>query len=184
MSTPRIEYANDATESIPFLLRLRLPALGLGLLLGVGLSFLTSRFEEVLATNTSVAFFIPFIVYLADAVGTQTQSIYIRALKTNHANLHQYLFKETAVGVLIGLLFGVLTAAVVQLWFGDADLTLAVSLATVGAISSAPPIALLVTRLSTLEHTDPAVGAGPIATVVQDMVSVLIYGLIASALLL
>jgi Mg/Co/Ni transporter MgtE len=35
-----------------------------------------------------------------------------------------------------------------------------------------------------LEHSDPAVGAGPIATVVQDTVSILIFGFIASAIIL
>lgn len=64
------------------------------------------------------------------------------------------------------------------------DLSLAVGLGILGAIASAPPIALVVTEFLQMEHTDPAVGASPIATVIQDAVSVLIYGFIASAIML
>ena len=73
-----------------------------------------------------------------------------------------------------------MTAIIASVWFASIDLTVAVSLATFGAIACAPLIALLVTHLFKLEHSDPAVGAGPIATVIQDTVSVLIYGSIAS----
>jgi magnesium transporter len=61
---------------------------------------------------------------------------------------------------------------------------LAVSVSLFGAVATAPLIALSVTQIFKLEHTDPATGTGPIATVIQDTVSVLIYGFIASAILL
>ena len=86
MENKKIEYADDDTESVKLLLRLRLPPLAVGLVLGLALSFVVSRFEEVIAADVSVAFFIPVIVYLAAAVGNQTQSIYTRDLKTGKAN--------------------------------------------------------------------------------------------------
>lgn len=179
-----IQYADDDKESVGLLLRLRLPSLFIGLVLGMVLSLVTSTFEEVLQRNIHVAFFIPFIVYLADAVGTQTQNIYTRDLRTGKANFKKYLLKESALGVILGLVFSVLTVPITLLWFKSTELATAVSLATLGAIATAPLIALIVTELLELEHTDPAVGAGPLATVIQDTVSVLIYGLIASAVIL
>ncbi len=179
-----IVYADDNIESVKLLLRLRLPSLCLGVVLGLILSFVTSRFAAVLSKNIEIAFFIPLIVYLADAVGTQTQNIYIRGLKTGKASFKKYLLKESILGVVLGLVFGLFIWLVVFVWFKSWELALTVGLATAGAIASAPLINLLITELLQLEHTDPAVGAGPLATVIQDTASVLIYGLIASAILL
>jgi magnesium transporter len=180
----KVLYAEDDKTPILLLLRLRIPPLVIGLFIGITLSFLTSQFEEVLSKNISIAFFIPFIVYMADAVGTQTQSIYARDLKTGRANFKIYLIKETFLGLILGLIFSIVAALIVLFWFKSLELVLAVSLATFGAVATAPIIALLVTEFLELDQTDPAVGAGPIATVIQDTVSVLLYGLIATAVFL
>ena len=184
MEVKKIRYADDDITPIGRLVRMRIPSLMIGLVLGILLSFITSRFEEVLAENIRIAFFIPFIVYMADAVGTQTQTIYTRDLRTGKASFKKYLVKESFLGIILGAASSLVVALITAIWFASAELTLAVSLATFGAIAVAPLVALLVTELLQLEHTDPAVGAGPIATVIQDTLSVLIYGLIASAIIL
>lgn len=184
MPKSKIRYAEDDTQTVRQLFMLRLMPLVVGLVLGIGLSFVMSRFEEVLAKNVSLVFFIPFIVYLSDAIGTQTQSIYTRDLKSGKADFKKYLAKETALGLLFGLFFAVIIFAVVLLWLKSYELALTVGLSVFGAVGSAPLIALVTTEILQLEHEDPAVGAGPIATVVQDAVSVLIYGLIASVIML
>ncbi len=178
------EYIDDDRTTIKRLFTLRIPSLLFGLFLGLFLSFVTSRFETVLEQNVAIAYFIPFIVYLSDAVGTQTETIYVRDLKTGKAKFHTYLLKESALGLILGGFFSVLTGAIIMIWFKDMALAWAVSLGVLGAVCSAPIIALCVTELLELEHEDPAVWAGPIATVVQDTVSVIIFGLIASAILL
>lgn len=184
MKKGKIQYAEDDTQTVGQLFRLRLMPLVVGLILGVGLSFLVSRFEQVLDKNVSLVFFIPFVVYLSDAIGTQTQSIYTRNLRTSKVDFKKYLVKETMLGLLYGIFFAVIIFAVAMLWLGLYELALTVGLAVFGAVSTAPLIALITTEILQLEHEDPAIGAGPIATVVQDAVSVLIYGLIASAIML
>ena len=179
-----IEYVDDDVEPVRTILRLRAPALILGLVLGVALSFITSRFEEVLATDISVAFFIPFVVYIADAVGAQTQSIYGRDLKSGKAKFKDYLIKESALGIIFGLLFGSIIFPVVLFWFGSIELAFTVALSALCAISSAPILALTITQIFELLHKDPAASSGPIATVIQDATSILIYGLVASAIIL
>ena len=179
-----IEYADDDEDSIMYLARLRIPSLVIGLVLGFALSFLTSRFEQVLAKDIRIAFFIPFIVYMADAVGTQTQGIYVRDLRTGKASFKKYLLKESALGFVLGLGSSILSGVVTYLWFRSYDIVLAVSLSMFAAVLVAPLVALLVTEILQLEHSDPAVGSGPIATVIQDTLSILIFGLIASAIIL
>ncbi|OGD87711.1 hypothetical protein A3A54_00875 [Candidatus Curtissbacteria bacterium RIFCSPLOWO2_01_FULL_39_62] len=180
----KIIYADDDTTPVNRLIRMRLPSLIIGLTLGLLLSFLTSRFEEVLSTNIEVAFFIPFIVYMAAAVGVQTQTIYTRDLRTGKANFQKYLIKETLLGFFIALASGLIVAVVTLVWFDSPKLSLAVSLGMFGTIVLAPLVALIVTELLQLEKTDPAVSGGPIATVIQDALSIMIYGFIASAILL
>ncbi len=184
MRSRTTRYADDDKDSLLGLLGMRLPSLMIGLLMGILLSFVTSRFEEVLAKNIHVAFFIPFIVYMADAVGTQTQSIYIRDLKSGKAKFKRYLIKEASLGLFIGLVTAVITGVITNMWFSNISLTLAVSISMFLTVLSSPIVALFIVELFSLEHSDPAVGAGPIATVVQDTLSVLIYGVTCSILVL
>lgn len=182
--TDATEYVDDDHTPVKRLLTLRIPSLLVGLFLGLFLSFVTSRFDEVLQKNVAIAYFIPFIVYLSDAVGTQTQTIYVRDLKTGKANFKTYLVKESILGATLGSIFAMLTGLIILGWFKSAELAWAVSLGVFGAVFSAPLIALVITKVLQLEHEDPAVWGGPIATVIQDTVSVVIFGLVASLILL
>ena len=184
MKIRRILYADDDTDSVNRLLRMRIPALLIGMTIGIFLSFITSRFEVLLSKNIQVAFFIPFIVYMADAVATQTQNIYTRDLRTGKPSFKKYLIKETLLGLFLALASALIVAAITFVWFHSTKLTMAVSLGMFGTIVLAPVVALIVTELLQLEKTDPAVSGGPIATVILDALSILIYGFIASAILL
>lgn len=184
MKNKKILLIDDDLYTVRRLAWMRAPSLIIGLVMGFALSFVTSRFEQVLEKNISVAFFIPFIVYMADAVGTQTQAIYTRDLGNGTAKFSTYLFKESGLGIIMGIFFGCVTFLIITTWFQSMMLATAVSLATFFAISTAPIVAILVTEVLQLEHQDPAIGAGPIATVIQDAVSILVYGAIASWILL
>jgi magnesium transporter len=179
-----ITYVDDKNNTLGYLLVARIPPLLIGLVLGVVLSYVTSRFEQVLSKNIKVAYFIPFIVYIADAVGTQTENIYVRNLRSGKAKFKDYVIKESLLGAIMGAISGGMIFVFVDLLAGGFMLGLAVSLATMATITLAPLVALTVVEILELEHTDPAVGAGPIATVIQDTISVVIYGLVASWIIL
>jgi magnesium transporter len=73
--------ARDTTEE-PVRRRLwhRLPWLLLGLFGALVAADVVGRFEELLRVQVMLAFFMPGIVYLADAVGTQTETVIVRGL--------------------------------------------------------------------------------------------------------
>ena len=73
---------------------------------------------------------------------------------------------------------------VVTFWLHDELLAKAVGIAVAAVATIAPLIALLTTEFLNDLHEDPAVGSGPIATVIQDMLSVVIYGIVTSSILL
>lgn len=184
LSKDQTIYADDNYESISTLMRLRAPSLCIWLILGIIISFVTSNFEEVLSRNIQVAYFMPFIVYIADAIGTQTESIYSRNLKNTQARLITYLYKEWIMWLLFGLLFGSIAWIIALVWFHNDLLALSVGVSTFAAVAVSPLMALLITHISSSLHQDPAASSWPITTVIQDLISIVIYGLVASWILL
>lgn len=106
MISKKIQLEDDDKESMSLMIEHRLPWLILGLIGGILATLLSARFEAILLKNIQLAFFIPIIVYLADAVGTQTESIYIENLTRRKVKFHVYLLKEFILGNIIGALFG------------------------------------------------------------------------------
>lgn len=179
----KITLSEDDKEGVGLLLKDRIPWLAVGLLGGVGASFLISRFEEVISQNISLAFFLPLIVYMSSAVGTQTETIFVRDLTEGKAKFFSYLFKEMAVGLLLGLLFGSIVSLIAYVWIDSLEIATTVGLAMAVNISIAPIVALVVPEILFKEHTDPALGAGPFTTIVSDIISISIYLLVASFIL-
>lgn len=182
-----LTYADDAKEGVSLLIRIRLPWLIVGLAVGTLITFLVSRFESVLADEVSLAFFIPIIIYMSDAVGTQTETIYVRNMSVDdkQAKFSKYFFKELILGMTIGAICGFTIGLVAYFWLDSFQVALTVGLAMLASMSAAAVFALVVpSLLHKVASIDPAVGAGPFTTVMQDMISLLIYFLIASAIIL
>jgi magnesium transporter len=159
----------------------RLPWLLLGLVGAVFAADIVGAFEEQLQGKVLLAFFIPGIVYLADAVGTQTETLIVRGLSVG-VGIRQIVWREVITGVLIGVAIA-LTFFPIALWrWGEFDVALAVSLSLLAACSTATFVAMTLPYLIQRLGKDPAFGSGPLATVVQDLLSILIYFLFASSL--
>jgi len=174
---------DDAKEPEVKLIEHRLPWLTLGLLGGMGATVLSSKFESILSGNLQLVFFIPVIVYMADAVGTQTETIYIRNAATKKTSFSLYLFKESLTGLALGAIFGLAIGLFAFFWFNSWHTALTVGLAMFVNILVAPIMAMVVARGLQKERTDPALGAGPFTTVLQDLVSLGIYFMIASVII-
>jgi magnesium transporter len=86
--------------------RHRLPWLLVGLAGSALATAAMAAFESTLSTTIAVAFFVPGIVYLADAIGTQTEAIAVRRLSLTHAGLAQLLGGELRTGMLLGAILG------------------------------------------------------------------------------
>lgn len=170
-----VESARTASvEGVSQRLWHRLPWLAMGLL-GVMVSAgLMSAFEAQLDATLAVAYFVPGIVYLADAVGTQTETLAIRGLSVG-IGIRRILAPEAVTGLLVGVLLGLAMLPVVVLMTGDWMLAVAVALAVLAASGIATVVALLLPWVLQAFGKDPAFGSGPLATVVQDLLSIVIY---------
>lgn len=181
-----VRYANDLTESTGALLRLRLPVLVLGLMGGIATSVFVSRFEKVLSENVAIAFFVPLMVYISDAIATQTETIYIRNLRQQPGKkiFWIYMRKELMLGLLVGLVFGTITFVATYLWMQNIKVSATIGIAMAISMTCAPIVSLLIASLMLRLHKDPAVGAGPFATLIGDVVTLLIYFAVATLIFL
>jgi magnesium transporter len=160
----------------------RLPWLLVGLAGALLAADLVGWFETQLQQKIMLAFFIPGIVYLADAVGTQTETIIVRGLSVG-VGMRRMVRRELLAGVAIGLALAAAAGPLVWWRWGDADIALCVGLAVFAACSTASLAAMTLPWLFDSFGLDPAFGTGPLATVIQDLLSVLIYFAIAAAVL-
>jgi magnesium transporter len=177
------EAAKEALTSPPHRRAFyRLPWLLVGIAGSALATAMMVRFEEALAAHIAVAFFIPAIVYLADAVGTQSEAAAVRGLSLTAAELRPLLAGELGTGVLIGGTLGLLAFPLVWMTFASTALAATVAVALFVASTVATTIGLLLPWTFARLGYDPALGSGPIATVVQDVLSLLIYFLVATAL--
>ena len=160
----------------------RLPWLLVGLVGSALATLLVLHFEAALETRVVIAFFVPGIVYLADAIGTQTEAIVIRGLLVSRAPLRTLLAQELRTGMLVGTVLGGLAFPAVLFGFGDSRLALAVSGTLLAAGTVAAGMGLLFPWVLARLGKDPAFGSGPLATILQDLVSLLIYFMLCQVL--
>ncbi len=163
--------------------RARMPWLAIGLLGGFLAGGIAAYFEQALKQEIALAFFLPLVVYMADAVGTQTETVLVRALAYGKVSIGAQLVREGMVGSLIGGTVGLLSG--IGLWISDGQSAVALVVGAtlaVTAVVAALMASLLPLGLSRL-GADPALASGPVATVLQDILSVAIYLGIATMLL-
>lgn len=178
-----VTRARNAMEAPPVRrARDRLPWLLVGLVGSMFATLVMSWFEAALRAKLAIAFFVPAIVYLADAIGTQSEAIAVRGLSLSNTPLRDLIGGEMRTGLLIGLSLGALTLPFTWLAFGDWELAVAVALSLVVAGSAAATIGLGFPWLLARLGKDPAYGSGPLATIIQDVLSLLIYFSIATLL--
>jgi len=156
----------------------RLPWLLFGLAGAFLSAFLVGRFEDRLARNLTLAFFVPAVVYMADAVGTQTEMLVVRGLSVGVA-IRPVLRRELTTGFAVGVILAAIAYPLVALAWGDATVAAAVALALLAACSTATLVAMVLPSALRRLGFDPAFGSGPLATVIQDLSSIAIYLTIA-----
>jgi magnesium transporter len=156
----------------------RLPWLLLGLVGAMFSAVIVGAFERQLSEKVILAFFVPGVVYMADAVGTQTETVLIRGMSAG-VSVRSVLRRELVTGAVIGLLVAAAFVPFALIAWGDANVAVAVGLALLASCSVASIVAMALPALFQRFGGDPAFGSGPLATVIQDLLSIAIYFAIA-----
>jgi magnesium transporter len=156
--------------------RSRAPWLVIGLLGGMFAAFVVGFFESTLADQLLLVAFIPAIVYIADAVGSQTQMLFIRALTIDaDLRVRNYLLREISVNIVLAFILSVLIYSISYVWLSSTLVSTIVSVSIFLTVGVSVLVAILLPWLLTKCKQDPAVASGPIATVLRDIMSLCVY---------
>lgn len=161
----------------------RAPWLIVGALGGILLGVVPSYFEATLKETIAIAYFIPVVAYVAASVGTQAEAITVRTLAVLRVNPIQYIGRELWIGAMLGVTLGTLAGLGALVISQDPKVALAVFIALCMACTVATGMAALVAIMFKALGKDPAVGSGPIATALQDVLSIVIYFVVASLII-
>jgi len=170
--------------------RIRLPWLFTSFLGGLGAFFIIGNFEVSLEKYAYLAAFIPVIMGMGGNIGTQSSTIVVRGIATGKidtGDLVSVVGKELAIGVILGVIYGIFIGVVAKVRFNHDPLALqlafSVGLAVFTSMSVAALVGSLVPMLFEKVNIDPAVATGPFVTTSVDIVSVYCYFMIATVLL-
>lgn len=172
----RSDQAKSALTAAPHRRALyRLPWLVVGLVGSAAATALMAHAEAELSTHIAVTFFVPAIVYLADAIGTQSEAVSVRGLSLSNGGPWRLLYGEIGTGALLGVALALVAFGGVWAAFGDPSLALTVALSIGIAGTIAASVGFALPWLFQNWGLDPALGSGPVATVIQDVLSLAVY---------
>ncbi len=150
---------------------------------GILSAFILRYFHLTLEEFTAVLLFIPFVLGLAGNVGIQGATVIVRGMATGDIqsdNLRAVIRSELKVGIANGLIFGLacgLPLALMASSLLDSTplLGLTVGLGIFLAVSMACIFGSLTPGFFVKLNIDPAISAGPVVTVINDILGLLIY---------
>ena len=174
------------TQSVLRSTRIRLPWLFASCVGGIIAFIIIGRFEESLSKFIYLAAFIPVIMGMGGNIGTQSSTIVVRGLATGRLNIRDIwsvVFKELAIGLILGVIYGALIGIVAQVRYDTETLAISVGVALICSMSIAALVGSLVPMLFARINIDPAVATGPLVTTAIDIISVFFYFTIATTLL-
>jgi magnesium transporter len=160
----------------------RLPWLFVGLAGALVAARIVERFELQLEHSLLLTMFLPGVIYLADAVGTQTETLVVRGLALG-LDFPRMLRKEILTGLGIGLVLASVFFFGARGMWSDTRTIGVVALALFAASAVASAVAMVLPWALDRFDVDPAFGSGPLATVIQDLLSIVIYFTVAGAIL-
>lgn len=157
-------------------------------------SMILNAFESKLRAVIILTSFIPMLTGTSGNSGGQASAVIIRALSLNeidYKDIFKVLWKELRVGFVCGLTLAAVNF--VKIWFIDRTLLgmdsitievdLVISLTLVIEIMFAKMVGCAFPILAKKMKLDPAVISAPFITTVMDALSLLIYFLLATAIL-
>jgi magnesium transporter len=148
--------------------------LGTALLASWVISIFGAEIEKVVA----LAFLMPIVASMGGNAGMQTLAVTIRAIATKElssSNINKIVGKEFLIGVLNGIIFAIITGAVVQLWFKQIDLSIIIAASMVLNMIVAGLFGILIPVTLKKMKIDPALASSVFVTTVTDVIGFLSF---------
>jgi magnesium transporter len=136
-------------------------------------SIVISLFDATIEQMVALAVLMPIVASMGGNAGTQTMTVAVRAIATQDlgpVNALRVIGRETAVGVLNGLLFAAIMGTIVYFWFGNSPLGLVIAAAMIVNLIVAALAGILIPLGLEGLGLDPAIASGVFVTTVTDVV--------------
>jgi magnesium transporter len=148
---------------------------------GAGIAY----YEDTISAYLGLLFFLPLLIASGGNAGSQSATLMVRGMATGEVKLADWgwiVGRELLVAGLLGLTMAVAVSAIGLVRTGT-DITLVVAISMVLIVVVGSLIGILLPLLLTRLNMDPATASAPLVTSLCDVVGVLIYFGIATAVL-
>jgi len=137
-----------------------------------------NHFNGTLKLLPVIAIFMPLLTGLGGNIGTQSITLIVRGLSTGQITLKSafhHIWRESVVGFLIGILFGLLVTVVTWGWQHSYGLGLVIGLSMIINMVCATLIGTLTPFVLKKMKIDPAIASGPVIATTIDVVGLFVY---------
>ncbi|WP_243885278.1 magnesium transporter [Shewanella algae] len=147
---------------------------------GTGIAY----FEDTITAYVALVFFLPLLIGSSGNAGSQSATLMVRALATGEVVLKDWLSLLAKELFVAGLLGATMAIAVFTLGYwrgGDIALVVALTMQLVVIIGSL--IGMSLPFLLSKFKLDPASASAPLVTSIADIIGVIVYFNVATAIL-
>ena len=141
-------------------------------------TWVISKFGATIEQMVALAFLMPIVASMGGNAGMQTLAVTIRGIATNdltNSNFLKIVFKEFNIGVLNGIIFAIISALIVQLWFKDYVLSIIISISMILNMIVAGLFGILIPVTLKKLNIDPAIASSVFVTTVTDVIGFLSF---------
>ena len=141
-------------------------------------SIVIGFFQEDIEKVVALAVLMPIVASMGGNAGMQTLAVTIRTIATNELtknNFSENILKEFLIGILNGIIFAIISAFIVQLWFQDVTLSLIISISMVLNMIVAGLFGILVPITLKKFNIDPAIASSVFVTTITDVIGFLSF---------
>lgn len=161
--------------------------LGINLITAFLAAWVIGQFQGTLEQIVALAVLMPIVASMGGIAGSQTLTLVIRGLalgQVEGGNAKVLLVKEMGIGLLNGLLWSVVVAALAVLWFGSWKIGGIIAAAILLNLLCAALAGLTIPLILRRFGIDPALAGGVILTTVTDVVGFFAFLGLATLLLI
>ncbi len=187
MSMAGLDEEQDMFAPVMTSAKRRAVWLGVNLVTAFLASWVIGLFEATLQEIVALAVLMPIVASMGGIAGSQTLTLVVRGLalrQVSHANAAQLMIKELSVGIVNGLLWAVVVAAIASVWFQDTDLGMLLGAAMVINLVCAALAGASIPLILDKIGIDPALAGGVLLTTVTDCIGFMAFLGLATIFLL
>ncbi len=163
----------ELSDSVLAISRSRVPWLIVNLATAILASLVIGLFDATIEQMVALAVLMPIVASMGGNAATQTMTVTVRALATKEIDIYnagRVIRRETAIGIINGLIFAILIGIVAALWFSDINLGGIIAVAMIINMFAAALAGILIPLLLDRFDIDPAVASSVFVTTVTDVV--------------